>query len=94
MAPLFLQKSAKPLTPYVVNKTHRSCVSALGLDPSPFSAHAFRAGRTTDLVDMEVNDAVIRESGRWKSPAYLKYVRFDLFHLPKGIPLVYPGNRS
>ena len=84
--PLFLQKSSRPLSPYLVNKTLRACVSVLGLDPSLFSAHAFRAGRTTDLVDMEINDAAIRESGRWRSSAFLKYVRFDIFHLPKGIP--------
>ena len=84
--PLFLQESGKPLSAYAVNKTLRACVAAVGLPPADFSAHAFRAGRTTDLVDMDVSDAAIRESGRWKSPAYLKYVRFDLFHLPKGAP--------
>ena len=84
--PLFLQESGKPLTTYLVNKTLRACVAAVGLPPENFSAHAFRAGRTTDLVDMDLNDAAIRESGRWKSTAYLKYVRFDLFHLPKGAP--------
>ena len=72
-----------------------------GLPEEEYTPHAFRAGRTTDLVEMGLQDSVIRESGRWNSKAYLEYVRFDLFRLPGGAPQVSPlgneegaGNRS
>ena len=84
--PLFLQSSGRPLTGFLVNKTLRNSLRILGLSEKEFSAHSFRAGRTTDLVEMDTQDSVIRQSGRWRSDAYLKYVRFDLFSLPRGVP--------
>ena len=51
----------------------KAAVSKLGLNPDDFSSHSFRAGRTTDLVEMDCPDATIRVSGRWKSSAILEY---------------------
>ena len=84
--PIFLRPNGKPLSAYLVNKTIKACVSFLGLNPDDYSSHSFRAGRTTDLVEMDLQDSTIRVSGRWKSSAYLQYVRFDLFKLPGGAP--------
>ena len=83
---LFLRKPGAPLTSAVVNTRLRACIAAMGLPPAEFSSHSFRAGRTTDLVEMNVADTQIRESGRWKSDAFLQYVRFDVFRLPAGGP--------
>ena len=82
---LFLQKSGKPLAAGSINARLKDCSRALGLEGS-YSSHSLKAGRTTDLVEMNVPDAKIRESGRWRSDAYLQYVRFDVFKLPKGGP--------
>ena len=84
--PFFVRGCGTPLSAFLVNKTLRSSLCVLGLSTDNFSAHSFRAGRTTDLVEMDQSDAVIRQSGRWKSNAFLKYVRFDMFSLPKGAP--------
>ena len=83
---LFLQKSGKPVTAASINSRLKACTKALNL-VGTHSSHSFRAGRTTDLVEMDLPDAKIRESGRWKSDAYLQYVRFDVFKLPRGGPL-------
>ena len=84
--PLFLISSGLPMTSKDVNATLKACVAAMGLNPADYSSHSFRAGRTTDYVEMGLEDAVIRESGRWKTDAFLKYIRFDVFRLPQGVP--------
>ena len=74
--------SSKPVTPAWVNSTIKKTIENLDLDPSTYSSHSFRAGRTTDLVSQNTDEATIMESGRWKSNAFQKYVRFDIFDLP------------
>ena len=81
---LFTKRDGSRLSRHLVAKTLKGCVRSCGLNPEDFDTHSFRAGRTTDLVEWGASDAVIRESGRWGSNAFLEYVRFDLFHLPKG----------
>ena len=85
---LFLRPDGKLLSVYLITKVLRACIAKLGLQPGLYSSHSFRAGRTTDLVEMGFKDAIIRESVRWKSAAFIWsiYVRFDVFRLPKGVP--------
>ena len=93
--PLFVRDSSRKLTPYGVTKVLRETVKRQGLPVEEYTPHAFRAGRTTDLVDMGLQDSIIREPGRWNSKAYLEYVRFDLFRLPGGAPQDSPpGNEK
>ena len=56
-------------------------VQHLGLDPARFNTHSLRAGRATDLAVAGTPELIIAETGRWNSPAYLRYVRFDVFVL-------------
>ena len=77
-----------PLTTAWVNSKIASVAAAASLGPGNYSSHSFRAGRTTDLVEQNCDDASLRESGRWRSQAYLQYVRFDVFDLPKKSNLV------
>ena len=92
--PLFIRESSHQLTPYRVTKVLREAAKRHGLPEEGYTPHAFRAGRTTDLVDMGLQDSIIRESGRWNSKAYLEYVRFDLFRLPGGAPQVPPSGNE
>jgi len=57
-------------------------VGIAGLDPSRFNTHSLRIGRTTDLAKEGVPEAVIKETGRWDSEAYRRYIRFPAFTLP------------
>ena len=81
---LFCLQNGSVLTRALVSKALKSCVKELGLKADDFDTHSFRAGRTTDLVEAGYSDSTIRESGRWASDAYLRYVRFDLFRAPMG----------
>ena len=79
---LFCLEDGSVLTRSLISKVLKACVKEIGLNPDEFDTHSFRAGLTTDLVEAGYPDATIRESGRWASDAYLKYVRFDLFRAP------------
>ena len=46
-----------------------------GLDPSCYKGHSFRIGAASYAADRGFSDAQIRIQGRWKSNAFLKYIR-------------------
>ena len=52
-----------------------------GLGPAGYNIHSLRVGKATDLALGGASDAVIRESGRWASNAFLKYLRFEFLPL-------------
>ena len=80
--PLFIHKNGSPVSRNAVSSLLRKSVQRLDLDPSQFSPHSFRIGRATDLANDGVPEFHIKKTGRWHSDAYLKYLRFDVFHLP------------
>ena len=45
------------------------------LDPNRYNTHSFRVGRCTDWVEQGLTVTQIRSRGRWKSFAFLRYVR-------------------
>ena len=47
------------------------------LDPSRYKGHSFRIGAATHAADKRMSDAQIRAMGRWKSSAFLKYIRLQ-----------------
>ena len=53
----------------------RSCVMACNLDPSVFKGHSFRIGGATLAYTMHMPTEQIKRLGRWKSSAFLKYIR-------------------
>lgn len=63
-------------------KVLKQCVKYLGLCPENYNTHSLRIGRATDLALLGIPDHIIKATGRWKSQAYLKYIRFEDFHLP------------
>lgn len=67
-APLFLYQDGTPLTR---SKFVGVAVSASGLPKGEFAGHSFRAGATVAGVE----DSLIQTLGRWRSSAYLLYIR-------------------
>jgi hypothetical protein len=49
----------------------------IGVDPTFYSGHSFRAGGATDLFVARVPYPYIKKMGRWRSDAALKYFRDD-----------------
>jgi integrase len=53
----------------------RDLLGKAGYEPSKFSGHSFRAGGATDLFAGGADPRTIKLAGRWKSEAYLLYLR-------------------
>lgn len=76
---LFPNLSTKARTTQL-NKSHflkwlRDKMLILGHDPSRFSGHSFRAGGATDLYASGASPRTIQLTGRWRSEAYIIYIR-------------------
>ena len=58
-------------------------ISLAGPDPTLYNTHSLRIDRTIDLAKEWVPETVIRETGRWDSDAYKRYIRFPAFTFPR-----------
>ena len=72
--PLFMSHGA-PVTRHQFNKVLGHCLKYLNIPAANYNTHSFRIGRTTDMAITGIPHATIQLIGRWKSNAYLKYVR-------------------
>ena len=79
--PLFQLKDGRPLTkPAFVDRIKETLTKA-GIDRSSYAGHSFRIGAATSAAAARVEDSMIQMLGRWKSSAYLVYVRVPREHL-------------
>ena len=72
---LFVLPCGSPITSTFFRQVLRKCVHICGLDPSTYTAHSFRIGGATHAFSQGLSTAQIKHLGRWKSSAYLKYIR-------------------
>lgn len=75
--PLFLRANGKPLTKAQLVAEVRSALTEAKLPAASYAGHSFRIGAATTAAAAGVEDSVIQTLGRWKSSAYLLYVRMD-----------------
>ena len=75
--PLFIMWDGYPVTRSVFSETLSNCIKYCGLDPSRYKGHSFRIGAASHAADRGMSDAQIRTLGRWKSNAFLKYIRIQ-----------------
>ena len=80
---VFNDVRGKTVTRQFVADNIKLLVSHAGLDPTRYNTHSLRIGRTSDLAREGVPEAVIKETGRWESDAYKRYIRFPVFTLPR-----------
>jgi hypothetical protein len=73
--PLFRDIYGCGITTSFFRQTLRNCVTYCNLDPSIYTAHSFRIGGATFAHQCHMSTAQIKQLGRWKSSAYLKYIR-------------------
>lgn len=50
-------------------------IKRCGLNPSRYKGHSFRIGAASDAAERGMSDTQIRTLGRWKSNAFLRYIR-------------------
>ena len=72
----FLLADRTPLPADVVRRNLKAAIKALGLNPQNYDTHSFRSGCVSDLMKMGCPVDTIKQTGRWKSNAVYKYLRF------------------
>ena len=73
--PLFLYADGSPLTRTGLVSAVRSALSGSGADLSRYTGHSFRIGAATSAALAGLPDSLIQTLGRWRSSAYLRYIR-------------------
>ena len=80
--PLFIKSNKKPLTRTEFSNSLKDCLELAGLPSERFNTHSFRIGRATQLAQDHTPESIIKSTSRWKSTAFLKYIRPKNSHLP------------
>ena len=73
--PLFVTPAHQSVTREQFCTHLRSLLRACGLDPARYKGHSFRIGAASHAASVGLSDSQIRILGRWKSNAFLKYIR-------------------
>lgn len=71
----FRWQDGTPVKAREVAQALTRCLQALQEDPSSYSTHGFRLGGTTEAAKKGASDMQLRLLGRWRSNAFLAYVR-------------------
>lgn len=73
--PLFIFQSGTPLTRATLVSHLQAALQQTGLCPASFNGHSFRIGAATTAAKCSIEDSLIQTLGRWKSNAYLEYIK-------------------
>ena len=73
--PLFIYQGGMPLTRDSLVQHLRAALVQAGIDSSSYSGHSFRIGAATAARQAGYSDSLIQTLGRWKSSAFLSYLR-------------------
>lgn len=72
---LFIQDDGSPVSRSWFSAQLSSAIKLCGLNPSVYKGHSFRIGAASHAAERGMSDTQIRILGRWKSNAFLKYIR-------------------
>ena len=73
--PLFILKDGKYLTRQRLNSLLNTLLTTLKIDSRKYNTHSFCIGAATTAREANIPDALIQLMGRWKSNAYLTYIK-------------------
>lgn len=77
--PLFIFSNGIPVSTSNFSSTLAKVLQFLDLPTSVYKSHSFRIGAATHAAIRGFSDQQIRIMGRWKSNAFLKYIRISSF---------------
>lgn len=78
--PAFRHGDGSPLRRTHVTTTLHDLCKLSSLDASSLNTHSFRIGKATHMAMLGHSHAQIALAGRWKSNAYLKYIKPSVIH--------------
>jgi hypothetical protein len=73
--PLFIHQDRTPLSRSQLVGMLKLCLQKAGYDDSLYNGHSFRIGAATTAAAKGLEDSLIQTLGRWRSSAYLRYVK-------------------
>ncbi len=73
--PLFKFRDGRVLTRQRLVEAMKSALQKAGMDAMKYCGHSFRIGAATSAATAGMEDAVIKTRGRWRSLAYLEYIK-------------------
>ena len=73
--PLFQRQSGGPVTKSYFVLQVKELLAEAGLPAEKFAGHSFRIGAASTASAVGLEDSMIKRLGRWKSGAYLSYVK-------------------
>ena len=73
--PIFISLDGLPVSRSNFSQRLSMAIQLCGLAPSRYKGHSFRIGAASHAADRGLSDAQIRALGRWKSNAFLRYIR-------------------
>ena len=73
--PFFINRRKEPVTKAWFVQQIRQVLHSLGLSSEEYAGHSFRIGAATSAALAGVEDSTIQALGRWKSAAFLQYIR-------------------
>ncbi len=73
--PLFLWRSGRQVEASEVRLSLHRCLERAGEDTTGLTPHSFRIGSVSEATDRGASDTQVRRMGRWRSNAYMMYVR-------------------
>ena len=72
---VFVSEDNSPITRNHLATRLKQSINDLGLNSDRYNTHSFRIGKATDMYREGYSDRQIAEAGRWKSNAFLYYIR-------------------
>lgn len=88
--PLFLFSDGTPLSRVRLVRAVRSALEESGIRADGFNGHSFRIGAATAAAAAGLEDSLIQQLGRWKSDAFLAYIRIPQTTLMSVSPRLIP----
>lgn len=79
--PLFRWDNHQPLTKTKFVDHVREALVAANIPAHLYTGHSFRIGAATTAASVGIEDSTIQTLGRWRSSAYLLYIRLNPSHL-------------
>lgn len=73
--PLFVFQNGTPLSRAHLVTHLREALSQVGVDMTNYSGHSFRVGAASTAARVGFTDSFIQTLGRWKSAAFIAYIR-------------------
>ena len=71
----FKKANGIPITRAQVSTKLKQILNSIQYNEKNFNTHSFRSGRITDLHKAGLSDSQLRHAGRFKSNAYLRYIK-------------------